>query len=100
VNLLFGALITLAAVTAAVIKWGIRIFLGASATALLVLISAGIAWQVRRARRCGPCRGKPGICTCKSKARCSHPLCGAADTGVMTIDDEYRALLDREGGRG
>jgi hypothetical protein len=22
------------------------------------------------------------------------------DTGVMTIDDEYRALLDRDGGRG
>lgn len=46
---------------------------------------------------CEPCTGGSGRCTCSSK--CGHWLCGAADTGVMTIDDEYRALLRKETGR-
>ena len=46
---------------------------------------------------CKPCNGESGRCTCSRK--CGHWLCGAADTGVMTIDDEYRALLDKEAGR-
>jgi hypothetical protein len=51
---------------------------------------------------CDPCNGRPGKCICTSKELCSHPLCGAADTGVSDIQfsRELRALLDKEGGRG
>jgi hypothetical protein len=49
---------------------------------------------------CDPCNGRPGKCICTSKQLCSHPLCGAEDTGVSDIQfsRELRALLDREGG--
>lgn len=117
-GLAFRALTVIAAAIAAAISWGIRIFLGAIAVVLVVIIGAGVAGQLRRERRrmadsiaaagddalaliCDPCNGKPGTCTCASKAECSHPLCGAADTGVSDLEfsRELRALLDREGGR-
>ena len=101
-NLAVRALTALAAVAAAAIGWGIRIFLGAIAAFLVIIIGVGVAGQMRRARRCDPCNGRPGKCRCKSKARCPHPLCGAADTRVSNeqFSRELRALLDREGGRG
>lgn len=51
---------------------------------------------------CDPCNGRPGKCICTSKQLCTHPLCGAEDTGISDIQfsRELRALLDREGGRG
>ena len=100
-SLLVRALTVLAAVAAAAIGWGIRIFLGAIAAFLVIIIGVGVAGQIRRARRCDPCNGTPGICTCTSKARCPHPLCGAADTRVSNeqFSRELRALLDREGGQ-
>ena len=47
---------------------------------------------------CDPCNGKPGRCTCPAK--CSHPLCGAADTGISdeSFSRELRQLLDSDGG--
>ena len=100
-NLLVRALTAFAAVAVAAIGWGIRIFLGAIAASLVIIIGFGIAGHMRRARRCDPCNGMPGICTCTSKARCPHPLCGAADTGVSNeqFSRELRALLDGEGGK-
>ncbi len=42
---------------------------------------------------CKPCTGTPGKCTCISKSGCTHPLCGAADTGVDDITAELNKLL-------
>jgi uncharacterized protein (DUF58 family) len=51
------------------------------------------------AMTCEPCNGKAGRCTCSSK--CSHWLCGAADTGVSGPDfhRQLTEMLDREAGR-
>jgi len=113
------------AVTAA--AWAALLALGIAGLAAMIIVAVItavalaviIAWRaalgvrdwLRRAGRdidqaianvCDPCNGKPGTCTCTSKAGCSHPLCGAADTGVSNADfsRELRALLDKEGGRG
>jgi hypothetical protein len=88
-------------ILAAAISWGIRIYLGLTAVTVMALIAVPVAGHLRRLWRCDPCHGRPGICTCKSKARCRHPLCGAADTGVSNADfsRELRALLDKDGGQ-
>ena len=39
---------------------------------------------------CDPCHGHPGMCRCKSK--CTHPLCGAADTGTLYSARDARWL--------
>lgn len=49
---------------------------------------------------CDPCHGRPGLCTCTSKAACGYGLCGAPDT---ITDGEFsrqvREMLDGEGGQ-
>jgi hypothetical protein len=99
VIILLGAVSAIAAIVI-VIAWGVVLALAAIALAVGVVIAFGAAGHLRRRWRCDPCHGTPGKCTCKTKARCPHPLCGAADTRVSSeqFSRELRALLDREGG--
>jgi hypothetical protein len=72
------------------VTWAVRAYLGAQAAFWAVIGAVAVRNWRRRGRRKLPGPGQPqpsGIGT-------------GEDTGVMTIDDEYRALLDREGGRG
>jgi len=49
---------------------------------------------------CDPCHGRPGRCTCVSKADCDWELCGAPDTRPIDIDAEIDAWFGEGGGRG
>ena len=47
---------------------------------------------------CDPCHGRPGKCTCVSKADCGRELCGAPDTRPIDITAEIDAWFGGEGG--
>lgn len=48
---------------------------------------------------CDPCHGRPGKCTCASKADCGWELCGAPDTRPIDITAEIDAWFGEGGQR-
>jgi hypothetical protein len=102
-----------------VLTWAGRVLaaayiaLGAGGAALWIAGAIREHLDFRRASReisqalalvCRPCNDEEGPCTCGRKLpgpdRPQPSGVGTGDdTGVMTIDDEYRALLDKEAGR-
>jgi hypothetical protein len=67
-------LVALAAIGAAL--WG-------ALASLEAFRRAGQVLRGSAALVCLPCTGRPGKCSCPSKADCPNPACGAADTIIM-----------------
>jgi hypothetical protein len=102
------ALAIVAAFAVAIGLWGIQFFLEAAAVFAVVIATAGVRNRQRAGRVIEDARSDVGDDTLamlggKLPGPDRPQASGAGrdeDTGVMAIDDEYRALLDKEGGRG
>jgi hypothetical protein len=95
------------------VTWATRAVMAVIAAAWAVIGAIAVRDWLRGGKRdmdqalalvCKPCHGEEGPHTCGRKLPGpGRPQASGAgrddDTGVMTIDDEYRALLDKEGGR-